>query len=70
MNSRPWRIWCGGRSDRIGWFRLLGYGLAWADHRLHPPLLSERYAGQHGFRRGIYLHVGSWCIQATTWRHP
>jgi hypothetical protein len=53
-----------------GWFRVLGVGLAWVDRDRHPPLLSERYAGRHGFRRRRVLRVGRWCVTATTWRNP
>jgi hypothetical protein len=45
------------------WFRLFGYGLALADHRVSPPLFSERYNGRHGVRKRFYLHVGPWCIK-------
>ena len=65
-----WRVYCGARGDRIGWFRLLGVGVAWKDHTQHRALLSERYSGRHGFRKRRYLHLGSWCLQLTTWRHP
>lgn len=41
---------------RIGWFRVFGYGLHWADRATHPPLFSERT----GARRR--LHFGSWSI--------
>ena len=49
------------------WFRLFGWGLAVRNHRHIPPLFSERYNGQHGFRRRTYLHVGSWCLHVL---HP
>lgn len=39
------------------WFRLFGYGIAIVDHRIYPPLFSER----NGFRK--CLHVGHFGIQ-------
>lgn len=52
------------------WFRLFGVGLAWVDHRLHRPLFSERYSGQHGIPKRRRLHVGPWCFMVTTERRP
>ena len=39
--------WLGGRlagmaEPGIGWLRVLGYGICWADSRRHPPLYSDR----------------------------
>ena len=70
MSAQQWGVWQARRGDRIGWFRLLGVGLAWRDHGMYPPLLSERYSGQHSFRKRRYLHLGRWCVLVTTWRHP
>jgi hypothetical protein len=58
------------RGEGLAWFRLFGVGLAWTDHRRHRPLLSERYAGRHGFRRRCYLHIGPHCLHVTTGRRP
>lgn len=68
--SGQWRVWIARRGEGLGWFRLLGVGLAWKDHRSHRALFSERYSGQHGVPKRHYLHLGSWCIHLTTWRHP
>lgn len=65
-----WRVWCGHRNAGIGWFRLLGVGLAWRDHRSWPPRFTERYSGQHGITRRTFVHFGPWCVHLTTWRHP
>lgn len=46
------------------YFRIRGYGLSLTDHRLHRPLFTERFNGQHGIKRRRYLHVGSWCVSA------
>jgi hypothetical protein len=68
--TTQWRVWSGRKGTRIGWFRFLGYGLAWRDHGCYPPMFSERYNGQHGIPRRRYLHLGRWCFLVTTWRHP
>lgn len=70
MATLTTRVLVVGSMRGIAWFRLFGVGLSWTDHRLHPPLLSERYAGQHGFRKRHRLHVGQWCFLVTTGRHP
>jgi hypothetical protein len=67
LMTRPVRV---ATASGCGWFRLFGYGLAWVDRRRHPPLLSERYAGRHGFRARRVLSVGSWRVTVTTWRNP
>jgi hypothetical protein len=59
-----------GRTRGLVWFRLFGVGLSWTDHRQHRPLLSERYAGRHGFRKKRRLHVGPHCFLVTTGRRP
>lgn len=38
------------------WFRVFGYGLRFVDHRVCPPVFSER----EGLRRG--WHVGPYCV--------
>lgn len=47
------------RGHRMGWVRLFatGWGLHVQDHRITPPLFSER----NGYTRG--LHLGSWCFK-------
>lgn len=64
------RYFVAGATPGHVWFRLFGVGLAWVDHREHRALLSERYAGRHGFRRRRYLHVGPWCVTTTTEKRP
>jgi hypothetical protein len=39
------------------WFRIFGRGILVEDHRVYPPLFSERY----GKRR--HIHFGNWCIR-------
>lgn len=58
------------RTRGLAWFRLFGVGLSWTDHRLHRPLLSERYSGEHGFRKRRRLHIGPHCFLVTTRRQP
>lgn len=43
---------------RILFFRVCGYGLSITDHRLNPPLFSER----NGRRRPRPRHLGPWCF--------
>jgi hypothetical protein len=69
-SRRRWRAWEHAWSWQVGWFRILGYGIAWVNHRKHPPLFTERYAGQHGIPKKPRLHIGHWCFRPTTWRHP
>jgi hypothetical protein len=64
------RFFVAARGRGVAWFRLFGVGLAWSDHRVFGPLISERYAGRHGFRRRRFLHLGPWCFMVTTERHP
>ena len=45
--------YCG---ERIGWFRLFGYGLAWKDKTIYGLLFSQR----NKFTKG--LSVGKWYI--------
>ena len=50
---------CGYRERGMWWFRLLGWGLSWEDHRIHRMLFSCRnnlgghHVGPHCFR---FLH--------------
>lgn len=50
-------------SHRGGFFRLFGYGAGLTDHRIDPPLFSERYNGTHGISRRTYIHIGPWCVR-------
>lgn len=65
------KIWESARANGCWWFRLFGVGIAGVDRRLHPPLFSERYAGQHGIprkrRTPVILH---WQFTLTTRRNP
>jgi hypothetical protein len=42
--------------DRIGFVRVLGFGIAWKDSRRHRPLWSER---ERIFRQ---IHIGHWVM--------
>lgn len=44
------------------WFRICGRGISLRDHRRYRPLFSERHNGCYGRRRGIYVHVGPYCL--------
>lgn len=50
--------------DHAAWFRIFGYGFRIVDHRLNPPLFSERNAGRFGQRKRYYWHLGPWCLMA------
>lgn len=59
------RIFCGHFTPSSGWFRVFGYGLAWHNRNIHPPLFSERY----GYRK--VLRLGRWSIeQLKPWPKP
>lgn len=44
-------------SRGCAWFRVFGFGLACTNHRVNPPLFSERY----GYRKR--LHIGHLCFK-------
>lgn len=46
-----------------GWFRLFGWGIGVVDHRKTRMFFSERYNGQHGVKKRIYVHLGPWCFK-------
>jgi hypothetical protein len=55
--------------------RVCGWGLGIADHRVTPPLFSERYSGRYGVARRHFWHIGPWCIRTLhplggSWPHP
>lgn len=60
MKSTRRALFCGMRQSGQGWFRVLGFGLAWKDTRLHPLLFSER----NGYRKG--LRLGAWMFHLLT----
>lgn len=61
----------GSRVKGAGWFRILGVGIAWADHKLHGELMNRRYVGKHGagYKRRLWVE-DRWQFVITTWRNP
>lgn len=39
-----------------GWIRIFGYGVRVVDHRVTPPMFSERMGAKK------VLHIGFWCF--------